>query len=500
MKAVFSKIIISASLLFTFPLVAEPWIDTSDIYLKANIRLLADSGHFTTPVTTYPLMWTDISRDLKNIDVRSLSSIEQNAFAYVKHQLKLAKQDKIVLRAGASSEGSKFTSFGDKNRYQHSVQIHSSYMNDRFAVNVSPGYAWTADGEHDYITDGSYVAAYLGNWIVSFGRQDRWFGPMWDSSLSLTNNARPMQALALTRKSAEPVTIPWTEWSIPWTVTTFMGQMDDERVVENTLLWGFRFNFKPFNNLEVGVTRLAQWGGKGHSKSLSTFWDVLIGRTNCGINGVVCDDENANPANQQAGFDMRYSLNLFDTPLGVYGNYFAEDGDASSGGLVTKAQIQVGFDAQLSFFDTPTTAFFEYSDSMADCGARDGIGDCFYEHAEYETGMRYKGRTISHLYDNDADTFVFGTISQLSNYFKVTNKLRYLDLNYDKSDKAPDNPIIGNPLTSVHQKVWMISSNVEHSYQNWRYSIGGDLSQTKTVDDNTKENEINIYFNVEYIL
>ncbi len=490
---------------YNSPSKAEPWIDTSDLYLKASIQLLADSGHIITPVTTYPLMWKDIARDLSNIDSYLLTELQQVSFDYVKFKLASAKKNKTIIRAGISSEGSRFTSFGDKNRYQHSVQMQSSFMTDSLAVKVAPGTAYVAahtlNTQDDKIFDGSYIAGFAGNWVVSFGKQDRWYGPQWDSSFSLTNNAQPIPALSLSRMSAQPVKIPFTNWQVPWTVTSFMGVMDDNRTIENALLWGFRLNFKPFKNLEIGITRLAQWGGNGRSHSLGTFWDVLLGKTNCGLNGVVCDENSPNPANQQAGWDMRYSFNLFQTPLAFYGNYFAEDGDNNNKfSYVTKAQVQLGLDAQIMPFNIPTTAFIEYGDSLADCGERDELGDCYYEHGSYTTGMRYKGRTISNLYDNDAKTIVIGTISHLQSDIKITNKLRWLDLNYDNSDRAPEDPMVGNPLASSHETMIMLSTNIEHSYKQWRYSIGGDFSHSRFEDDIDDNTEININLNIEYML
>jgi hypothetical protein len=315
-----------------------------------------------------------------------------------------------------------------------------------------------------------------------------------------------MTAVSLTRKSAQAFTIPFTEFDIPWTVTTFMGKMDDDRVVKNTLLWGFRFNFKPFKNVEVGVTRLAQWGGDGRPQDLGTFWNVLIGKDNCGAGGLTCDANNE-PGNQQAGFDMRYAFNLFNMPLALYGQYFAEDGDNSGGlSMVTKAQVQGGIDIQLNLFSLPTTAYIEYTDTYQICESLNGradIGNCYYEHHIYQTGMRYEGRTLGNLYDNDAKTLVIGTISQLGTNTHMTTKWRYLDLNYDNNDKAPDNPLIGNSLTSIHEKVAMLSTTVQHSYKNWRFTLGADISRS-TFPDSTNDVKSHTDFNgsltVEYNL
>ena len=276
--------------------------------------------------------------------------------------------------------------------------------------------------------------------------------------------------------------------------------MNDERVVKNTLLWGFRLNLKPFKNLELGITRLAQWLGDGRSHSLSTFGDILLGKSNCGIDDVVCDENTKNPANQQAGYDLRYSFNLFDTPMSFYGQKFAEDGKEGTFNYLTKAQPQIGLDAHFNIFGKASTIFIELADSLADCGVRDNIGDCYYEHSSYATGMRYKGRSIGSTYENDAKTYVLGAISQLDINTRLTAKVRYLDLNYDNQDKAPDNPIIGNTVTSIAEQVWMISSSVRHDYKNWRFTLATDISHSTFENNVDDETDFNASFMVEYNL
>ncbi|MEY8214529.1 MAG: capsule assembly Wzi family protein [Colwellia sp.] len=479
---------------------SEPWIDTSDIYLKANIQLLADTGQIITPVTTYPLMWHDIIRDIKAIDTSDLTENQKSAYYYINHQFKLANKNQTRVKAQVSTENKRFTSFGDINSDKNSIAVHSSIMYSNIAAKITPSYTNSPEDGEKIRFDESYIAAFVGNWVISLGRQNRWYGPTWDTSLSLTNNARPITALAISRRSAEPLIIPFTEFDIPWTVTSFMGKMDDSRTVKNTLLWGFRLNFKPFKNLELGITRLAQWGGEGHTQDLSTFGDILMGKTNCGIDDLVCDENNPNPANQQAGYDLRYSFNLFDVPMSVYGQKFAEDGKEGTLQYLTKAQPQIGFDAHINIINKPTTVFIELSDSLADCGERDNIGNCYYEHSTYATGMRYFGRSVGSTYDNDTKAYILGAISQLSTNTRLTTKLRFLDLNYDNSDKAPDNPIIGNPVTSIAEQVWMISSSVQHDYKNWRFTLAADISQSSFENNIGNETAFNTSFQFEYNL
>lgn len=480
---------------------AEPWIDTSDIYLKANIQQLADAGYIVTPVTTYPLMWTDIIADLKKTNINQLDKKDQQAYFYIQHQAKLAKQNLTTLKAYISNKNTRFNSFGDNFREKNNIQIQSTYMFENFAAKITTSYTRNPKYGKSSRIDDAYLAAFVGNWVVSLGRQNRWFGPTWDTSFSLSNNARPMTALTLTRKSAQAFKVPFSKIKVPWTVTSFMGKTDDTRTVKNTLLWGFRLNFKPLPNLEIGLSRLAQWGGDGRSTSISTFWNVLTGRTNCGVDNLICNENNPNPANQQAGYDLRYSLTLFNVPVAIYGQKFAEDGSANAFNYITKANPQLGIDALLTPYEIPSRVFFEYGDSLAYCTILGKFGaNCYYEHESYLTGMRFHGRTISNLYDNDAKSYVLGAITQLDTNTHLTTKLRYLKLNYDNSDKAPNNPLIGNPLTSIAENMTMLSTSLRHSYKNWRFTFDASLSHSTFKNNIASTKSINAALTVEYNL
>ena len=508
-KATFKQFILFILFLFiSSRSIAEPWVDTSNIFLRAQIQYLSDVGLIKTPITTYPLMWHDIAKDLKDIPFQSLTTRSNNAYYYVMHQLKLAKRNQKTIELNASLEDKRFTSFGESFRDKNNIGVSTTWMADSFAIKVATSYNPSPIDNKKVRYDGSYIAGFLGNWVISLGMQDRWWGAGWDSNLALTNNARPMPALALTRKSAEPFIIPFTDYGIPWTVTTFMGKMNDERVIDDTLLWGFRLNFKPFDNLEIGITRLAQWGGEGRPQDFSTFKNVFLGKDNCGgttHTGVDCGtNRELEPGNQQAGYDIKYTVNIKDVIFSIYGQYYAEDGGSAgnSSSFLTEPQNQVGIDTHFNFFKKPTTLFLEYSDTFADCSDNDGIvnGNCFNEHHIYQTGMRYNLRTIGSQYDNDSNNLVFGIISNLDSNLDMTIKLRKLVLNKDNNDKAPNNPIIGNPLTSIAENMLMFSTKVQYSYKNWRFTLGGDISKSTFIDHSLDNNNSNIYINIEHNL
>lgn len=488
---------------------ADPWVDTSNVFLRANIQVLADAGIIKTPVTTFPLMWHDINADLSNVYLSQLDTRTKEAFLYVRHQLKLAKRNSKLISVNAATDDKRFTSFGETFRDANNIKIATSYKTDRFAFKVATSYNTSpVDGEKTRFDD-SYGAFFLGNWVFSAGMQQRWWGPGIDTSLSLSNNARPMPALALSRKSSEPYTIPWTEIDIPWTLTTFMAQMDDKRVVKDTLLWGLRINFKPTKNLEIGLTRVAQWAGEGRPKDFGTFADVLRGLDNCGGIGPTKEECAAGkePGNQLAGYDVRYSNTIFDHPFAIYFTSHAEDGDPKGGlSLLGEEKYQVGLETQLFAFSYNWKVYLEGTDTYATC--RDGangdgtsrVGDCFYEHHIYQTGLRYNKRNIANLYDNDATSLVLGASTLSSSNTQIEAKVRWLQLNKDNVDKAPENPIIGNPLTSIAENMIMVSAKAQHSYKNWRFTVGSDISKSEFNNALKDETDVNVFAQVEYNL
>ena len=480
---------------------AEPWIDTSNLALRSEIQYLADKGLIKGPVTTYPLMWAEIASDLYSIDTTQLDTPTRNAYQNVINHISFAEKNTAAVKLNVSNDDNRFSSFGDEFRDKNNIAFSYSALGERWAIKVAPSYSLDPDDDDNFRLDESYVAGYLGNWVISAGWQDRWWAPGWDTNLSMTANARPMPGIALTRKNAAPFRLIFTDdYQIPWTVTTYMSHMGDDRTVPNALLWGFRFNIKPHKWFEFGITRLAQWAGDGRPSGLSTFWDLLLGRDNCGVD-IDCDGDNNNqPGNQQAGYDFRLSLPVMGHNIGIYGQSFAEDGSDSSTKFWTKAKPQVGIDTTLTLANTPVVVFLEYTDSLAYCGDGEerGIGDCYYEHSIYNTGLRYKGRVIGNIYENDAVSMVFGMISQMYNDVSWQWKLRYVELNQDNSDRYPGEPN-GNTVSEISEDMIMLSGKYQKIYGRWKVALGGNASHSG-FKDKSDENDYQVFLDIEYLL
>jgi hypothetical protein len=201
-------------------------------------------------------------------------------------------------------------------------------------------------------------------------------------------------------------------WLGPWSLTSFLGRLDDERVIDDALLFGLRVSAKPLPRLEIGLSRTAQFCGEDRPCSASTFADLLLGRDNKGVN-VAAGDE---PGNQLGGFDMRWALPFDRVSTALYWQWIGEDtrqGGPQIGSWLRLAGVEFSGSAFGARWRHRTYA--ELADTMCREGGI-GFGDkklsCAYEHGVYQTGYRYQGRSIGHSADGDGIVFSAGSILQ----------------------------------------------------------------------------------------
>ncbi|MDA8789827.1 capsule assembly Wzi family protein, partial [Pseudomonadales bacterium] len=191
-----------------------PWIDSGDQRLRHHIVLLADNNIITVPVTTWPLMWAGIIHDVNRADYAQLDEASLWSLRYVKHaftrQTEGALRFTSQLSAGEDSQAIRY--FGDHRREKSEVKVGVDWMSDTLAVHLAAGYAdQPTDGEK-WRADGSYISYALGNWAFTAGAIDRWWGPGWHSSLTVSNNTRPIPGLSLQRRSSDAFGTRWLSW------------------------------------------------------------------------------------------------------------------------------------------------------------------------------------------------------------------------------------------------------------------------------------------------
>ncbi len=385
---------ILALLLGSTPLVAAPWVDTTDNYLRQSLQTLSQAGLISGPVNTYPLMWNNIAADLAQIDEQSIPEL-RFALAHVRSALHANRQNYIAgVKLKASSDPSLFQSFGESYFEQSSASVFKEYLGDNWAAKTQVNYRRTDSGnsEQSLTYDGSYLALIAGNWVLGIDQLPLWWGPGQQTSLLLSNNARPIPSIRLSRHSWQASDIGLFSWLGPWSFTTYLGQGEHQSTPGQIKHFGARFSARPMPQLELGISRVSQWGGDTLQNSAGAFADMLLLRNS---------DDNAD---NLAALDLTFHTNIAGWPLSLY----SELADDNSGGNLTKPLQLYG---ARSYFGSETavhTLSLEWSDSYIRCDGRPQAGNCAYESELYAQGYRRYGRVIGSGYGADAQVLSAG--------------------------------------------------------------------------------------------
>ncbi|NNC65694.1 MAG: capsule assembly Wzi family protein, partial [Gammaproteobacteria bacterium] len=455
-----------------------------DTALRSDLMTLADAGVLTSPMTTWPLPWGDVVRDLRDADVAALGEPARLALERVRMRVRQeTRVDELSaeLRVSASEKPRTIRTFDNTPRQDAEVTGALSWVGQRFAVELRAAYVslektGPTDDDAEVRPDGSFAAVAVGNWMLVAGYPERWWGPAWDGSLILGTNARPTPQLAISRNSAEPFQTRWLRWMGPWSLTAFMGQLDDERLVDDALLFGMRLAFKPLPELELGFSRTAQWCGNGRPCDAEAFGNLLIGRDNRGEN--VAEEEE--PGNQLAGFDIRWVPPWLGRSTALYAQWIGED-TRQGGPQIGSWMRQIGVEYSGMLFGSRWShrTYVEYSDTICREG---GLGfskkkfQCAYEHGIYRTGYRYEGRSIGHGMDGQGTSFSIGSIWMGGQDETWQFSLRHIDTNQGATPRAghtvsPNQVKVDEILAAYERPLWIGRLRVGLGYRDIQDSM-----------------------------
>jgi hypothetical protein len=350
-------------------------------------------------------------------------SLPQNGRGWIPPRISVAVTDAPIL----------LRSFQDTPRGRGEAEVRTGWSNRHVALRLqAQAVRDPADGK-DYRLDGSYGGLLLGNWFVSAGSAPRWWGPGWSGSLILSNNARPVPAVAIDRQLTDAFDLPILRWLGQWRLSAFLGQLESDRAVPDAKLFGLRAVFQPADNLEIGLFRVAQWGGQGRPEDGEAFADMLLGKDNQGG-----DAASREPGNQLAGFDFRLASPYPAFPLALYGQAVGED---EAGGLPFKWMGLAGLETWGGLPGQAGTyrLYAEVAEtSLYDSDAPGGTAfNTGYEHHIYRTGYRYRGRSLGHTADNDTTLASLGGVVALAQGMTWHGVLRWGRINRDGAGAHP---------------------------------------------------------------
>ena len=195
---------LAAVCLYPFSAYAAPQAEPGDMGLRHDIQVLADYGAISGPVTTWPISWDAVLADLEYVQANDI--VLPNKVLPTFNRV-LARAQRETARGQVAFSGSlsgaeepvNIRGFADTPRERGELEAGVSWFSEHISVDLNVSAVDNpADGE-DVRPDGSQLGVDFGNWSFAASTMDRWWGPGWDGSLILSNNARPIPSFTIGR-------------------------------------------------------------------------------------------------------------------------------------------------------------------------------------------------------------------------------------------------------------------------------------------------------------
>ncbi len=457
LKNIISTWLLFSTIGFNF-LLAAPWISTSDLYLRADIETLADIGIIKVPITTYPLMWSGIIKDLDQADLENISIADKMIYWRVKKLARkaISKREQRQLKLTVASGEQVLRSFGDGSRGETSLSASYSNMSKYFAWNIQVNRVSNPLDDDNVHFDDSYIAGIVGNWVISLGSIEKWWGASWDSANLLSNNARVPLGLNINRNYSETNNLPVLDWLGSWTMSGFINPLKETTELKDGHLMGASFSFKPFNALETSI-RTTSLHGRKEKETLTKVKSKII-------NGI------------DLQWHLPISLLASNHPSNLYWSATDEN---QKGNFSTQLY---GLSSSFNFFEQYWRVFLESSQTLAE-GATQNDYNTTYEDSPYTQGYRINQRSIGSTYDNDSSVISLGLIGRLSKYQTFSVKIQDIKINLASQLATIELTNQQHSISSneVHSKRFVVKWQLETSKNN-RFEFEIDYSD-KIIDE-----------------
>jgi len=476
------------SLLMTTGFVqASPWAAVGDMQLRNDVEILARHGVISGPVNTWPISWKQITRNLSRTAEMDLPPYVLGAVMRVKD--KVPGEFRVSARVQATNNPAIVRGFATTARNDLDTDATLEYNGDSgTTIHLQGGYR-KGNGEDYAHLDGSYLSQDLGNWSLYAGAFDRWWGPGRESTLILSNNARPMPSVGLRRIEPKAFETKWLSWMGPWQWDMFVAKMEEERHIPNALIAGMRLSFEPIKNFEVGLTRTMQLCGEGRPCGFNTWTNALIAVGDLDNTGT-----SSEPGNQLASIDFSYTMGL-----GSKNNIkFYVEGTAEDEYILVPFQFSrlIGITAFGAYGESGASwrLTAEYTDTADTLvwlfGERKY--NVMYEHFIYQTGYRYKDRTLGHSLDNDSKLISVVAQYRDANGWDYTAKYHHAEINVDGRGKN----FVSIPSKNI--EIFEASAQGDVGFGNIKLDLRYASNGLSSLDNNGSSTSIGIGWTFKY--
>jgi hypothetical protein len=283
--------------------------------------------------------------------------------------------DNLNMSVGTALNSGNVLGFYNNLRTQNKSNIHFNLKYSKRSL--SSQLSLNFDDHTKLSFDNSYIKYEKGIANLNIGKVDRIWSFSKKSSLILSSNSRPLEAISMNLKNE--FNTKWLPSKANWSVEIINGSSKNSLKGENSMLTGARVIISPTEKLSFEFLQTAQWGDQ-NDKPYSTNLDVLLPiETNTGKNSNV---------NKMAGFGLSYSVPLNKNNYRFYSQAIGED---EAGSLPSCYAWMVGLEFTAPEMKFPTTLSIEAVDTRVKksshgfCGANTMYNNGTYDYINDDT-------------------------------------------------------------------------------------------------------------------
>ncbi|MDR3411375.1 MAG: capsule assembly Wzi family protein [Formivibrio sp.] len=375
---------------------AAPWTPVGNSQLRSDIEILAAAGVLDNITTQWPLPWGGILYRLGQANALDGQPAYVVAAARRVESLGRYETDRDTAHFSVTTDITNgpavIRGFDALGRQTAQGQGIFDYTWSSTAVHLAVGAQTTSRTDHQILVlDGSYVAQRLGNAGIYAGYMPHWWGPGWNTALSLSTDARPFPQIGITRIDTTAFSTPWLSWMGPWQAEFFIGVLDGKRIARNTLFNGLRISINPLPGLELALARTEQLCGTGHPcVPLAEFFNVKN------------DPLHNSRSKDETNFDIRYTGIARAIPYEIYMQVM----DRDTGPFVHSDSSHLfGASVWIPVSSSAVRLTAEYADTISTQNffsfGKDFFGTTYTDY-KYTDGWQYRGRTLGSSLGTDS--------------------------------------------------------------------------------------------------
>ncbi|HEY3637841.1 MAG TPA: capsule assembly Wzi family protein [Rhizomicrobium sp.] len=374
--------------------------------MRSDIEVLASAGLIDDVTTQWPLPWGGVLNRLEKSDTLELEPDYVRAAA---ERVEEEGRNAIAVDRVNYAVTVDFTNlpnvvrgFDALGREDAQGEVSGEWMGEDSAVRLQVGAQSLDRFDHQtLLLDGSYAMHRIGDALLYAGTITHWWGPGWDTALSLSNNARPFPQVGITRMDTKPFSSSWLSWLGPWQAEFLVGLLDGPRLARNTLFDGTRVSFNPLPGLEFALARSQELCGSNQppttyfngSHPCNPFAEYINVRN---------DLSHPSESKDEVDFDLRYTNRVQSISYALY----TQEMNRDTGPFVHSDTSHLfGVTAWMPMWDTAVRFTSEYADTISTQNFfsfnKDFYGQTYWDY-KYQDGWQYRGRTLGSSLDTDS--------------------------------------------------------------------------------------------------